>query len=125
MLHIIAREKSNSLETMTRVSINIQYDKKYSSYVLCWLDCIFLLGDFLNLDMKDWRDGDVVFANSTCYDDNLMEKISKIAGIFLCLLIGLIGRGVGAGCWSDWSGCWSLTHWVFVFSGNEEGLIFY
>ena len=88
MLHIIAREKSNSLETMTRVSINIQYDKKYSSYVLCWLDCIFLLGDFLNLDMKDWRDGDVVFANSTCYDDNLMEKISKIAGIFyVCSLV--------------------------------------
>lgn len=42
-------------------------------------DCQFLFGDFLNLEFKDWRDGDVVFANSTCYDDELMAKIGDIA----------------------------------------------
>ena len=28
---------------------------------------------------EDWTDGDVVFANSTCYDDELMARISDIA----------------------------------------------
>ena len=28
--------------------------------------------------MKDWRDGDV-FANSTCYDEELMAKIAEKA----------------------------------------------
>lgn len=28
---------------------------------------------------KDWRDADVVFINSTCYDDALMNKIGALA----------------------------------------------
>ena len=28
---------------------------------------------------EDWTDGDIVFANSTCYDDELMLKISNTA----------------------------------------------
>ena len=28
---------------------------------------------------EDWTDGDIVFANSTCYDDELMAKISNVA----------------------------------------------
>ncbi len=39
-------------------------------------------GDFLKLRTKDWRDADIVFANSTCYDENIMAKLSKIAGEF-------------------------------------------
>mmetsp|Transcript_6864 Transcript_6864/g.9220 ORF Transcript_6864/g.9220 Transcript_6864/m.9220 type:complete len:397 (+) Transcript_6864:49-1239(+) len=34
------------------------------------------LGSFLDYD---WSDGDVVFANSTCFDDELMEAMSKAA----------------------------------------------
>lgn len=30
-------------------------------------------------DFNDWSDGDVVFANSTCFEDRLMEKLSKQA----------------------------------------------
>jgi hypothetical protein len=33
-------------------------------------------GSFLNYD---WTDGDVIFANSTCFDDNLMLSMSKMA----------------------------------------------
>jgi hypothetical protein len=40
-------------------------------------------GDFLDLSLKDWRDADVVFANSTCFDDVLMSEIAKIGGITL------------------------------------------
>jgi hypothetical protein len=39
-------------------------------------------GDFLNLSLKDWRDADVVFANSTCFDDVLMSEIAKIGGMY-------------------------------------------
>lgn len=41
--------------------------------------CTFLHADFLDIKAKDWRDGDVVFANSTCYDDELMNKIAILA----------------------------------------------
>ena len=33
-------------------------------------------GSFLDFD---WSDGDVVFANSTCFDDELMMDMSKKA----------------------------------------------
>jgi len=33
-------------------------------------------GSFLDFD---WSDGDVVFANSTCFDDELMLELSKKA----------------------------------------------
>jgi hypothetical protein len=46
--------------------------------------CQFIQGDFTNLDIKDWRDADVVFANSTCYDDEMMDKISRIARKLIC-----------------------------------------
>lgn len=36
-------------------------------------------GDFLNQVTTDWTDADIVFANSTCYDDDLMQRISDIA----------------------------------------------
>jgi hypothetical protein len=36
-------------------------------------------GDFTKLRTKDWRDADVVFTNSTCYDENLMHKIAHLA----------------------------------------------
>jgi hypothetical protein len=46
--------------------------------------CIIVIhliqGDFTKMKTKDWRDADVVFANSTCYDDPLMETIGKLAG---------------------------------------------
>ena len=36
-------------------------------------------GDMLNLRYKDWRNADVVFANSTCFDEILMLRIADIA----------------------------------------------
>mmetsp|Transcript_26892 Transcript_26892/g.45344 ORF Transcript_26892/g.45344 Transcript_26892/m.45344 type:complete len:295 (+) Transcript_26892:91-975(+) len=36
-------------------------------------------GDFLKLRTKDWRDGDIVFANSTCYDEHQMARIAHLA----------------------------------------------
>ena len=39
-------------------------------------DCQFSQGSILD---EDWSDGDVVFANSTCFDDDLMEKMAKQA----------------------------------------------
>jgi len=36
-------------------------------------------GSFLDYD---WSDGDVVFANSTCFDDELMDSMGKVSIIF-------------------------------------------
>jgi hypothetical protein len=41
--------------------------------------CSFVFGDFLDMKVRDWRDADMVFANSTCYDDELMAKIADLA----------------------------------------------
>lgn len=41
--------------------------------------CAAYHGDMLNMSYKDWRHADVVFANSTCFDENLMLKIAETA----------------------------------------------
>ena len=38
-----------------------------------------MLGNMLSFEVKDWRDGDVIFLNSTCYDENIMMTIAKMA----------------------------------------------
>lgn len=43
-------------------------------------------GDFLKLRTKDWRDADVVFMNSTCFDETLMGKVAHLAGKNKCLI---------------------------------------
>lgn len=32
-----------------------------------------------DITVINWADADVVFANSTCFDDELMEKLAKLA----------------------------------------------
>ena len=39
----------------------------------------FLEADITDFNVYDWSDGDVVFANSTCFDDNLMDAIANKA----------------------------------------------
>ena len=39
------------------------------------IDFQFILGDFT---VVDWTDSDIIFANSTCYDEDLMRKISVL-----------------------------------------------
>lgn len=40
------------------------------------------LGDILDLSLKNWTNGTVVFMNSTCYDDEMMRKLAHLAGQF-------------------------------------------
>ncbi len=35
---------------------------------------------------KDWRDGDVVFINSTCFDEVVMTKIGRLASEYIFLI---------------------------------------
>lgn len=39
----------------------------------------FTQGDMTDLSVKDWSDGDIIFANSTCFDDALMHLIAEKA----------------------------------------------
>jgi SAM-dependent methyltransferase len=38
-----------------------------------------MLGDMLSFDVKDWRDGDIIFINSTCYDETIMKTLAKMS----------------------------------------------
>lgn len=67
-------------------------------------------GDFTKLRTKDWRDADVVFANSTCYDEGLMHKIAHLACKFIVLYTRIIVL---------------LAFMFHQFSWNEKRCIFY
>lgn len=43
-------------------------------------DCQSVLGDFLDTEVKDWRDGDIVYINATSFTDKMLDDISAIAG---------------------------------------------
>ena len=60
------------------VKIVDRYNKKFRNYLCTGLDlhASVHLGSFLEYD---WSDGDVVFANSTCFDDTLMTDMSHRA----------------------------------------------
>lgn len=47
--------------------------------ITLFTDVQMIHGDFLKLRTKDWRDADVVFMNSTCFDESLMSKVAVIA----------------------------------------------
>jgi len=44
-------------------------------------EVVLLKGDFFNMALRDWRDADVVFANSTCYDEEMMTQLANVGGL--------------------------------------------
>jgi hypothetical protein len=38
----------------------------------------FICGSILDTNIVDWTDGDVVYANSTCFDDSMMTELSSL-----------------------------------------------
>ena len=52
--------------------------------------CQMIQGNFLKLRTKDWRDADIVFANSTCYDEVLMAGIGTVLALILTSLFHLM-----------------------------------
>jgi len=53
----------------------------FSRTISVYSDVQMIHGDFLKLRTKDWRDADVVFMNSTCFDETLMGKVAHLAGM--------------------------------------------
>lgn len=43
----------------------------------------FVHGSILDLSVHNWTDGDIVFANSHCFDVAMIKKLSHLAGILL------------------------------------------
>lgn len=68
-LVLVSNEITQSYNTVGRSSLNRDYET--------FINTIF--GNFLDMKDKDWRDGDVVFANAANYDDNTMKKIALLA----------------------------------------------
>ena len=53
-------------------------------------------GSFLEFD---WTDGDVIFANSTCFDDELMESMSRMAeGLRPGAILVTFTKGINSKC---------------------------
>mmetsp|Transcript_26597 Transcript_26597/g.36644 ORF Transcript_26597/g.36644 Transcript_26597/m.36644 type:complete len:267 (+) Transcript_26597:38-838(+) len=69
-LYSVSLDALNAYNTRGKAKLNRETDTH----------CQMIQGSFLKLSTKDWRDADIVFANSTCYDEVLMSSMAKIAG---------------------------------------------
>ena len=65
-------------------------------------------------------DGDVLFANSTCFDDSLMSKMSKMAeglkpgAIFVTFTKGLVTPGKPPNALISGSVCKCVCTWILM-----------
>ena len=95
-LYTVSLDALNAYNTRGKAKLNRGIYTKTStgiSYPLCYLQlfhivemdthCQMIQGNFLKLRTKDWRDADIVFANSTCYDEVLMAGIGTEHYVFL------------------------------------------
>mmetsp|Transcript_19293 Transcript_19293/g.38544 ORF Transcript_19293/g.38544 Transcript_19293/m.38544 type:complete len:271 (-) Transcript_19293:16-828(-) len=64
-----------SLEVLQRWDSEVRYQLDYENPT----EVEFIHGDATDFEVKDWSDGDVLFANSTCFDAPLMEAIAARA----------------------------------------------
>jgi SAM-dependent methyltransferase len=85
-------EQLEGLYSMS-LDLNNAYEQKGKSKLLGRekdTDIQFLNADFLNLAFKDWRDADVIFCNSTCFDEQLMNKFCDRASKLFVTLFRLM-----------------------------------
>lgn len=68
-LILVANEITQSYNTVGKSALNRDYETFITQ----------IFGDFLDMKIKDWRDGDIVFANSSTYDDKTMKKLALLA----------------------------------------------
>jgi len=86
---------SMSMEVLNKWTECIEADDKLRSYI-SGRQVIFIQGSMLDSSSIDWTDGDIVFANSTCFDNNMMQTLHdmsttmKIGSIFITLSQPLI-----------------------------------
>eukprot|EP01035_Chromulina_nebulosa_P034496 gene34496-46287_t len=70
-LYTVSLDALNAYNTRGKAKLNRETDTH----------CQMIQGNFLKLRTKDWRDADIVFANSTCYDEVLMAGIVWVSSI--------------------------------------------
>ena len=68
-LILVANEITQSYNTIGKSALNRDYET--------YINQVF--GNFLDSKDRDWRDGDIVFANASCYDDATMKKLALMA----------------------------------------------
>jgi hypothetical protein len=78
-------------------------------------DIEFFGGSFLDTSLLDWRDADFLFANSTCYSDEMMIAISELAGMHL----SAVGMLLAYWCMSH---CCCVACWLIMSRRNESGV---
>lgn len=70
------------LEGLYGCSLRVKrsWDEKYRAEAKRSTEVEFVLGDALDFGVRDWSNADVVFANSTCFDDELMSRLADQCG---------------------------------------------
>jgi SAM-dependent methyltransferase len=68
-LYSVALDVLNAYNTRGKAKLNRSMDTHVQ----------MMLGSFLNFSVKDWRDADVLYINSTCFDENIMMGLAKLA----------------------------------------------
>ena len=97
-------DKCIGIELLSKLhSISLQMLNKWTEYIQThdashrhMAQIAFIQGSILDTTLIDWTDGDVVFANSTCFDNSMMQMLfeisqtMKLGSIFITLSQSLI-----------------------------------
>lgn len=75
---IIQGGKPSLIEALYIRTIQYCYNRSCFNEIETDTHCQMIQGNFLKLSTKDWRDADIVFANSTCYDEALMSSMGML-----------------------------------------------
>lgn len=91
-IELLSSLHSISMEVLNKWTDCIGADDKLRSFVRSNAQQVtFIQGSILDSSTIDWTDGDIVFANSTCFDNSMMQTLleisttMKIGSIFITL----------------------------------------
>jgi hypothetical protein len=76
-IELIPTLTSKSEEVLISYNHAIQNNDLFQSHLNCKVEVA--QGDFLQEELLHWTDADIVFANSTCFDDSLMISLAGVA----------------------------------------------
>ena len=96
-IELLSSLHSISMEVLNKWTDCIRDDDKLRSFAYSYAQQVnFIQGSILDSSTIDWTDGDIVFANSTCFDNIMMQTLleisatMKIGSIFITLSQPLI-----------------------------------
>lgn len=79
-IELLSSLYSISMEVLNKWTDCIEADDKLRSFACSYVQQVsFIQGSILDVSTIDWTDGNIVFANSTCFDNSMMQTLLKIS----------------------------------------------